>query len=364
MTNACPANVWNHDHGCSCATTISAGAAYAGFPTSLPAPDPAAGETLGEPLTPAMKTVQGNIIAVDAVTEPLPADDKWQSRAQIHMSGMPWVSERTHVTVEEILSQRSEEDQQRINALLESNEPATLLVLSTVGSVSVVEGRPFRSGPGWSCSQGTQLVLPKGSRSKASKLDPNRVVSAASGFGHAAELTDQFCAEAAVRTPNLKKITSDGFQDLPEFGANWSGDAGERIAAVYMINNPDFNGGTVHGCLFMATDIQRGDGPNGQHIINGQFWAASDSGLYSEASSMYSGDLIRRGAQLTDYTPGSLSYRDSWKDFPTTRAEAYRRVLQTNPHPATPVAQSSAPVNPSPHQPAGWGTPIFNELPF
>jgi hypothetical protein len=130
------------------------------------------------------------------------------------------------------------------------------------------------------------------------------VVAVAAGYGHAEALAAEF-HDAADRSPRLEPVTVD---DLPvdRGGSQRPTD----IAAVYVISHPGFGDGEAPGTVFLATDQQPGDGPDGTAIING-YQVAGDSQMTSERGSIYEHDLRRLGGRVTGYRPGSITYRQA-----------------------------------------------------
>lgn len=339
----------------------------------------------GEPFTEAPEmnltpSKGGRTDLIDSVTERLPREPGSPfERTSLHLNGQPHIKQRVMIAKEAYLEEQTDADRARIDAILEAGEPATVLMVADNGTVSAREGKFFKSGPGWSCPEGTPLFMEKGKRAKAATYSRDKIVDAAPGYGKAADLGRKFGETMAATSPALSKISGNSaaerFQNLPEC---YDGPPPDKIAAVYVIDNPDFSGGRVNGCMFMATDIQRGAEPGDQDVVNGYFWAPGNSGLYSENSSMYADDLARRGGQVRDYQPGSLTFRECWESMPENRSGAFRRVVNARRREAKPAAApqpvsaaaapasspAPAPAQQVPRTPAGWGQADRDELPF
>ncbi len=252
-------------------------------------------------------------------------------RTTIHMGGRPDLKAR-NLAAAHIYEELSQADATavKVDQLCAAGKPMTLLKVTRNGDVEAVEGRG-------AVVNGRPFQYAKGSSTKGYYLDQGDVIDVTAGFGGQQGLSDTFRRRAAQFVPAVERIAMPGgFDDLPEYDPDVFEDEDyeTKIAAVYLITHPGISDGPVPGCLFFATDKQTGDGPNGTHIINGQFWApgqdgplGGEGGLTSESSSFYSGDLARLGGKVTDYVPGSMTFKDSWADMPSDRVEAYRRIL-------------------------------------
>lgn len=214
-----------------------------------------------------------------------------------------------------------------IEAYAAKNASVTYLEVTRNGSVQAVEGRLFQA------ANGMTGFLPKGNRNNGVLFGTTGIVDIAPGYGQAASLAQTWARRKAQFTPAVTPLDPvDGWDDVPVSPFDRP-ETRERIAAVYLIDGPSWTGEVAPGCMFLATDIQRstdgseGDGerPNQGHIVNGYFWAPSGHGLVPEHGSMHTTDLVARGAQVTDYEPGSLAFADCF-DLPRERTEAYRAV--------------------------------------
>jgi hypothetical protein len=164
---------------------------------------------------------------------------------------------------------------------------------------------------------GDTVLFVKGSTRKYRALSGLRVLAVKKGYGKQDALAADFNSKASI-VPVTVPVTYDG---IPEYDENDESDT--SIAAVYLIEGPDFGNGREDGCMFMATDIQAEEG-----IVNGYFWSPDDAGLLtSESGSFYTKDLERKAGRLRDYEAGSLSYSDAWQNISEDRAEGYRQVL-------------------------------------
>lgn len=279
------------------------------------------GPFLDELAVPPMDTGprNGTFVVEDTCTEHLesPAGSPF-ARMSIQPGGRPEQRARTRAAAEcyrEVSGWTGESLGDELDRLAQKQAQATVLTIASNGMVRAVEGRIFRSG------DGTLAYLPKGRRHSGYMLDPDKVLDVTPGYGGAPTLHNTWHRRRCATTPATVPVGD--CTDLPDAEQNPDG----NIAAVYLLDQPNFSGGTTPGCMFLATDIQP-DGPDpGDAIVNGQFWAPGDSGLYSESSSVYVRDLRRRGGKVADFAPGSMSDSDSWKDMPSTRTEAYRKVM-------------------------------------
>lgn len=206
--------------------------------------------------------------------------------------------------------------------LWRSHHHEVTVLAAGVDGVRAVEGTVFPI-------DGDDYLMVRGNTGAVMPLRHDNVLDASAGYGGAEQLARQF-RDIQSGVPVLQTVhPRDGFEGLPDEDDVY-GQADPPIVAAYVVDHPGFEGypdAATSGCLFMATSIQRGDGPSGDHIVNGQFWAPDSSQLESERSSMYTGDLARLGAKVRDYRPGALTYRQSWQDMPADRAGAYRRLF-------------------------------------
>tara|TARA_R110002051_G_scaffold60546_9_gene110967 strand:+ start:75549 stop:76472 length:924 start_codon:yes stop_codon:yes gene_type:complete len=195
--------------------------------------------------------------------------------------------------------------------LIAAGKKVTLLTMNARGAVHAHEGTGAHTG------DGGLMLLKKGSRTRGYDFERMTILSSAEGYGKGEKLLAQYTA-AADLIPVVDEPTFDGIPDTTGSEEEPPND----IAAMYLIDGPDFGGGSAPGCLFAATDVQAEDG-----IVNGYFWAPDDSGVFSEHGSMYFNDMKSRGARVRNYKPGALTFGDVMSNqLGTTRAEAYGKV--------------------------------------
>lgn len=185
----------------------------------------------------------------------------------------------------------------------------------TVMSVSD-RGIPYiHEGTGAELADGRRRLLCKGSRTKAYDFTERKLLGVVKNYGGQDALAARF-QEAVEQVPVTEPVTFDG---IPEYDGS-----GEQnsVAAVYLMDGPDFGNGSEPGCMFFATDIQTSD-----NIVNGYFWAPSDAGLLtSESGSFYLHDFKRKAGRIRDYEPGSMSFTDAAK-LDSDRATGYKAVV-------------------------------------
>lgn len=243
-------------------------------------------------------------------------------RMRTHLAGIP------HVKVRALSASAAYSDAEggredlhsRLSAL--HGRPATALMVGRNGDVEAVECKPVPY-------DGGTLLLFKGSSTKG--LDAARcgVLDVVPGYGQQQALADTFRRRMAQFTPAVEKVALDDRMDyLPDGDDESTWDVeNPAIQAAFMVTGPDLGNGPQPGCVFLATDIQRGSNPGERSIVNGYFWAPTDTGLYSEHGSMYVDDIARGGGRITGYEPGSLTSRQCWQELPEDRGEGYRRIL-------------------------------------
>jgi len=197
-----------------------------------------------------------------------------------------------------------------VRELIESGKKVTLLTQNPRGTVHAHEGTGANT-------VGGLLLMKKGSRTRGYTFDKMNILSSAEGYGKGEQLLAQYTA-AADHVPVVDEATFAGIPDTTDSEDEPPND----IAAMYLIDGPDFGEGSAPGCLFAATDVQAEDG-----IINGYFWAPDGSGVFSEHGSMYFDDMKQRGARVRHYRPGALTFSDVMSDsLGTSRSEAYSAV--------------------------------------
>lgn len=220
----------------------------------------------------------------------------------------------------------------KIEELARSRSEMTLMMCDQSGSVTAYEGRPIRID--WSHGEPQLVWQRKGGRGVAdSMLRLSNAIAVQRGFGGAQGCADRLADVRSRCVPRVEKITD--FADLPVRDFDAEEDISPKVAAVYMFDYGFSQSSQMPGCLFFATDVQPGDGPNEDDIVNGYFWAPdrtaatmnADS-LTPEHGSFYGSQLKRSGGKVADYEPGSMTFRDClFNTIPDDRAEAYRRVM-------------------------------------
>jgi hypothetical protein len=232
-------------------------------------------------------------------------------------AGIPELRAR-HLAAGAIMAEHGHGDtwdaEAKVTGHCEAGGRMTVLVQDTTGTVRAIEGTGV---PAEEAGE-RHVVKAKGSTSSAYRLGPaGRLLKVTSAYGCAQDLSDDY--QTSLRTvPELGPATTSG---IPPAGP---GAPPSAIAAAYLVEGPaEDTGGNTAGCVFLATDY---DAEN--DIVSGYFWAPGDSGLYSESSSMYGSDLLRRGGRVEGYEPGSLSFGDAVDGrLGTTRTVAYERLL-------------------------------------
>ena len=257
----------------------------------------------------AVKGTRNGQHAIEAEqTHPQPVNGRYI----IHIGGAPEVNARMAAIFR--LYTPEERAWASLTASDLANEGAKMTVLADRGNgASAIEGTGGVYG-------GRNVIFCKGSKSKYYELDKLNLINVEKGYGRQDSLAATFDEKASL-VPVTEKPTYDG---LPEYGESDEDDETDvtTIAAVYLIDGPDFGNGKEPGCMFLATDIQSADG-----IVNGYFWTPDDAVLLtSESGSFYTKDLDRRAGRLRDFKPNSLTYTEAWH-LDEDRATGYRQVL-------------------------------------
>jgi hypothetical protein len=240
-------------------------------------------------------------------TDPPPVKTEYGFQHTIRMGGITHANVRARA-IAELFDGEAATDEAR--ELVEASKKVTLLTMSPNGTMHAHEGTG-------AIAQTDAILLKKGSRTRGYTFDKMTILGSAEGYGKGEQLLAQYTA-AAAQVPVVDEATFDGIPDTSDSEEEPPND----IAAMYLIDGPDFGEGSAPGCLFAATDVQAEDG-----IVNGYFWAPDGSGVYSEHGSMYFDDMKARGARIRHYQPGALNFSDMMTDtLGTTRAEAYSAV--------------------------------------
>jgi hypothetical protein len=241
-----------------------------------------------------------------------------RSTITIHIGGAPWLNTR-HGAAARLVSEGTRDVvRQEVRDLSLAGEKMTLLIEDS-GTVRALE----TSGGGQHGQAAEPILWVKGSKGSYYLLNKLNILAVKKGYGKQDAIAAEF-DKLAEQTPVTEKSTWD---DLPV--QEDDGDPINTIAAVYLIDGPDFGNGKEPGCLFFATDLQPEDEdrPESGGIINGYFWAPSDAGLLtSESGSFYTRDIRSKSGRVRDYTPNSLTYRNAMT-LPTDRAEGYKALL-------------------------------------
>jgi hypothetical protein len=244
--------------------------------------------------------------------------DGW-STTTVHVGGAPWLNNRHGAAARLVSEDTRDAVRQEVRDLSLAGEKMTLLIEDS-GTVRALE----TSGGGPAGPAAEPILWVKGSKRSYYLLDKLNILAVQKGYGKQDAIAAEF-DKLAEQTPVTEKSTWD---ELPLFDGD--GSRSDHIAAVYMIDGPDFGNGKEPGCLFFATDLQPEDEdrPESGGIINGYFWAPSDAGLLtSESGSFYTRDIRSKSGRVRDYKADSLTYRDAMK-FPTDRAAGYRALIE------------------------------------
>jgi len=271
---------------------------------------------VAEQFPPPRSKGQGRWEVSDTVAEELSTDGPVQ-RTAFHFGGQPHRAQRNKAAI--ALMHEVDDHETTVNklgVLCKGGAQMTYLAADGSGSVEAKEVRGYPMGD-------RLAVQRKGATRAAYALNSDAVLAVAPGYGKQEVLAQQF-HDRLAQVPRTAPVDFDGIPDH-EAAARESEDypePPETIAAAYLVDNPDFQGGTVDGCMFLATDYDQEN-----DIVNGYLWAPESSGLTSEHGSAYGADLKRRGGRITNYEPGQLSFADCVNDgIPPSRSEAYRCV--------------------------------------
>ena len=237
----------------------------------------------------------------------------WDKPVLISIGGDAHVNTRVGAAARLFSSEETDAAREEYEALITNGKNSAQKL--TVMSVSN-RGIPYiHEGTGVELMDGRRSLLCKGSRSKGYDFSDRKLLGVVKNYGGQYALAKRF-QEAVEQVPVTEEVTYDG---IPEYDGS-----GEQntVAAVYLVDGPDFGNGPEPGCMFFATDVQTED-----NIVNGYFWAPSDAGLLSsESGSFYLHDFKRKAGRVRDYEAGSMSYRDA-AQLDSDRATAYRAIL-------------------------------------
>lgn len=191
-----------------------------------------------------------------------------------------------------------------VNRLCEQQADLTVLRVDSRGNVEAIYGRGGRVHDRNAIVLSNNLFLYTGD------VD---IVSVNEGHDHDVAATWQEAKDAFPLT--VEPATFDG---IPEDDGNDHPD----ISAVYLFNSRGIGYGPTRGCMFAATDV---DSDN--QIVNGYLWVPDDSDMTSEHCSYYFDDLASTGGRVSNYQPGSMTFREVLRDgIPPGREAAYRKV--------------------------------------
>ena len=139
-------------------------------------------------------------------------------------------------------------------------------------------------------------LMAKASRTKGWHLDDMNIVAVKSGYGGVEKFTTEY-NELADTIPAVDLAT---FDDIPSTdGMSDTEEPTDEIAAVYLVDGPNFGDGSTAGCLWLVTDTQ-----DDAAIANGYFWAPDGGTSFSEHGSILTADLAKQGGRIRDYKPG------------------------------------------------------------
>ncbi len=276
-----------------------------------------AGVDLAEQFPAPRSKGQGRWEVSDTVAEELESDGSAFRRTALHIGGQPHRAQRNKAAIALISEVDDHETtENKLRVLCKGGAQMTVLTADGTGSVEAKEVRGYPMGD-------RLAVQRKGATRAAYALDSDAVLAVAPGYGKQEVLAQQF-HDRLAQVPQTAPVDFDGIPDH-EAASRESDDypePPEAISAAYLVDNPDFQGGKVDGCMFLATDYDQEN-----DIVNGYLWAPESSGLTSEHGSAYGADLKRRGGRITNYEPGRLSFADCVNDgIPPSRSEAYRCV--------------------------------------
>lgn len=196
-------------------------------------------------------------------------------------------------------------------------EKVSLAMLSQDGSVTNFEGTVA------GIRDGKLELISKGARTSGYRLDLGRLIAIEKGYGRSDEI-NRLLAVTAQRVPPVAEVRN--FNDLPD-----TYEPGLPIHSAYLIDRPWFDGQTLSGAMFLATDVQRQEGDD---IVNGYLWCppgtpgAHRLGIaegFSEHGSMYGSELKQWGGRITSYPPGAMTFQEA-HDLPDDADAAYRLV--------------------------------------
>lgn len=236
-------------------------------------------------------------------------------RSLVHMGGQP--SKRAHnLAVAAMFDDGIPTVDAQLQVLASTTASATILTVDHSGGVQAREGKLMNSHQGLA-------FLKKGSGTKGHYInDTFRPLSVVPGFNRADAIAAEWWAMDAV----VPQVRNADFDAIPEYQEE--GEREELIHAVFLMHYPDFNGGYVAGCMFLATDVQTDECPAGYEIANGYLWAPADCSLTPEHGSQYLKDCELRGGRVTNFTPGRLTFAECVNEnIPGNRREAYAYVL-------------------------------------
>lgn len=355
MNSTCPRNLPQHFNGCTCTkveptthgTELDTSSLigpddvpmigedgsllvdYADTPGTEPVDAPVRSDDpfladVAEASVTAKDMKKGEVMIDDAVTEHLASDERdgyTLSRTMVHTLGRPEIRNRNRAVADIYRRLHGSENEDVIRMAADNRQNVTLLTISRAGSVSVKQGKLFTTG------DGEVAILPKGSRANGFLLNTDSVVAVQKGYVPPEAVASQWEEAKARYVPETSAIAD--FYDVPEYdpdSADFTDEAKHNIQAAYLVDQPNFDGGTSAGCMFLVTDKETGENDD-DTILYGQFYAPEGSGLHSEHSSYRASDLKRRGAKIDAYKKGSMSYEDAWRDMPSNSDQAFRKVL-------------------------------------
>ncbi|MFE6966963.1 hypothetical protein ACFVAJ_17765 [Agromyces sp. NPDC057679] len=268
------------------------------------------GHTEADRFTPRAANTKGIYGLESENTSPISVENGWVT---VRMGGYPHANILKGATVSTFTDAERAAAREKADQLVAADKPFTAL-FELHGDPVIAEVR----------GHGDFLLL-KGSRSRGWSIDTPTFLAVEAGYGKQDKLAAAFNDKASL-IPVVDEPTPPDFSKIPDYGDGYPPEQ-ETVAAVFMVKGHDFGAmasarTNLNGCLFFATDIQRGDG-----IVNGYFWAPDDAPLLtSETSSMYV-DNLKDAAIVRDYEPGSLSYNELWKTIPDDRLAGYAYAL-------------------------------------
>lgn len=238
----------------------------------------------------ARKTLNNGVyyLASDQTDPPAVKTDFGYSQV-VTIGGLRHTNARSRAIAAQITEEQRFDAEGEANKLADANEKMTLLAIPrTAGPVRIYEGTGTRSL--------RPMLMAKASRSKGWMLDDINIVAVKKGYGGVQALTDYY-NELSSAVPSVDPVD---FEGVPSSDDNdGSEEPPNEIAAVYLVDGPDFGAGSTAGCLWLVTDTQ----DNGA-IANGYFWAPDGGTSFSEHGSISAEDLAKRGGRIRDYKPG------------------------------------------------------------